>query len=79
VLARFFAFNGKQFMQGVPERAHTQRLHTAFRLLQEQQGIVKTYPASIGGVENIQNCSKITLADTKKHEVPRSASASYYI
>jgi len=54
VLAQFFAFNGKQFVQGVPERAHTQRLHTAFRPLQEQQGFIKTYTVNIGGVENVQ-------------------------
>ena len=31
-----FNFSGKQEEQGVPDRAHTHRLHTAFRPLQEQ-------------------------------------------
>jgi len=53
VLAQFFAFNGKQFVQGIPECAHMQCLHTLFHPLQEQQGIVKTYPVNIGGVENV--------------------------
>jgi len=53
VLAQFFAFNSKQFVQSIPEHAHMQRLHTAFCPLQEQQGIVKTYPPNIEGGGNV--------------------------
>ena len=42
-LAHFFAFKGRQDIQGRLERAQTHRLQTAFLPLQEQQGAINSW------------------------------------